>query len=142
MNIVWKRPDGGVSVTHLTNEAESPQKEAEKLKTRGDIPMDWECVCFNAELPADREFREAWSWETPEPKVDISLERARLCTKERLRRERAPQLAALDVAYMRADELGDGAEKVRIRQEKQRLRDFPMVADACLTLDELRALKL
>lgn len=142
MNIIWKRPDGGVSVTHLSNEAESLEAEAAKLKARGDIPYDWELVCMNAELPADRHFREAWSWETPEPKVDIDFPRAVEVTKNRLRADRAPKLAALDTAYMRADENNNGHEKNRIRIEKQRLRDITTLADSCATLEELRALSV
>lgn len=142
MNIIWKRPDGTVAVTHLTDEAESLQAEAGKLKARGDVPFDWELVCTNAELPPDRHFRAAWTWETPEPKVDINFNRAVDVTKQRLREERGPKLAALDTAYMRADEDANQQEKSRIRTEKQRLRDITTLTDSCATLEELRALSV
>lgn len=40
-----------------------------------------------------------------------------------MRAARAPKLAALDIAYQRADEAGDDAEKARITALKQALRD-------------------
>jgi hypothetical protein len=143
MNIVWKRPDGGVSVTHLTAEAESPRAEAAKLKERGDVPADWECVCYEVALPNDREFRNAWTWTTPEPVIDICPVKAREVTKERLRQERAPKLAELDVKFMRAVEQGDTAEQARIGAAKQALRDVTKLADKTADgdLDALKALK-
>ena len=91
-------------------------------------------------IPGDRYFRNAWTWSTPDPKVDIDIEKARGIHTDNLRRKRTALLTALDAAYMRADENGDVAEKARIVAEKQRLRDFP--TDARLanakTPDEIR----
>lgn len=70
--------------------------------------------------------------------ITINFEKARAITKDRLRAERAPLLSALDVQFQR--NLGTGADNAAVVAEKQRLRDLPALADACTTLDELKAL--
>ena len=70
--------------------------------------------------------------------ITINLEKAKTLTKTRLRTERDPLLAAQDVLFQRALEVG--GDTAAIVAEKQRLRDLPLLADACTTLDELRAL--
>lgn len=70
--------------------------------------------------------------------ITINFEKARTITKDRLRAERAPLLAALDVQFQR--NLETGADNAAVVAEKQRLRDLPALADACTTLDELKAL--
>lgn len=59
--------------------------------------------------------------------------------QRRLRSERAPLMAAQDVACQRA--LEQGADTAGIVAEKNRLRALTDLVDACTTLDELRALK-
>lgn len=71
--------------------------------------------------------------------ITINFEKARAITKDRLRAERAPLLSALDVQFQR--NLETGADNAAVVVEKQRLRDLPALADACTTLDELKALK-
>jgi hypothetical protein len=71
--------------------------------------------------------------------IVIDIEKARSLTKDRLRAERAPLLAALDIEFQRAVE--NGAEIDAIVAEKNRLRDITNLADAATTLDELRAIK-
>jgi hypothetical protein len=70
--------------------------------------------------------------------ITINLEKAKAITKDRLRAERAPLLAAQDLAFQRALEVG--GDTAAIVAEKQRLRDLPLLTDSCTTLDELRAL--
>lgn len=70
--------------------------------------------------------------------ITINLDKAKNITKERLREERAPLLAAQDVAFQRA--LETGADTAEIVAEKQRLRDITKLADEATTLDELRAI--
>lgn len=70
--------------------------------------------------------------------IVIDLDKAKAITKDRLRAERAPLLAAQDVAYQRA--LETGADTTEIVAEKNRLRDITNLVDAATTLDELRAL--
>ena len=70
--------------------------------------------------------------------IVIDFAKAQAITKARLRAERAPLLAAQDVAFQRA--LESGSDTAAIVAEKQRLRDITNLVDACTTLDELRGL--
>ena len=72
--------------------------------------------------------------------ITINVDKAKEITKERLRAERAPLLAALDVQFQRA--LETGADTTAIVAEKQRLRDITQLADQAQTLDELKTLKV
>lgn len=88
--------------------------------------LDWLVVAEGITLPVSREWRGAWTWTTDDPVIDICPTKAVEVTKERLRRERAPLLAELDVAYIRALEAGNPAAVVA---EKQRLRDITARVD-------------
>lgn len=139
MNIIWKQPDNSVAVTHLANPSASPSKEAEMLKSRGDIPADWEMVATAITLPDTREWRDAWSWTTPDPVIDICPIKAADLTKERLRKEREPLLASLDIQFMKA--LEQGQDTSAIVAEKQRLRDITDSATSNKSLEQLKAIK-
>lgn len=71
--------------------------------------------------------------------IVIDIDKAKVITKSRLRAERAPLLAAQDVAFQRA--LESGSDTAAIVAEKQRLRDITNLVDTCTTTDELRGLK-
>lgn len=60
--------------------------------------------------------------------IRINIDKAKAIKLDQLRAERAPKLAALDVAFMRAVEQGDTAAQSRIAAEKQALRDVTKVA--------------
>jgi len=60
--------------------------------------------------------------------IRINIDKAKAITLDRLRSERAPKLAALDVAFMRAVEQGDTAAQASIAAQKQALRDVTKVA--------------
>jgi hypothetical protein len=70
--------------------------------------------------------------------ISIDFTKAQAITKDRLRAERSPLLAAQDVAFQRA--LESGGDTAAIVAEKQRLRDVTSQVDTCATLDELKAL--
>ena len=72
--------------------------------------------------------------------ITINFDKAKAITKTRLRAERAPLLATQDVAFQRA--LESSADTSAIVAEKQRLRDITKLADAAITLDELKAITL
>lgn len=72
--------------------------------------------------------------------ITVDFNKAKSLTKDRLRAERAPLLAAQDVLFQRA--LESGSDTTAIVAEKQRLRDITNLVDTCATLDELRALKV
>jgi len=72
--------------------------------------------------------------------IIINIDKAKAIKLDQLRAERAPKLAALDVAFMRAVEQGDTPSQVRIASQKQALRDItkaPLPDD----LAELKAFK-
>lgn len=86
-----------------------------------------------------RMFREGYTWVTDDPIIEFDMAKCREIHRHDLRRARALKMAALDVAYQRADEIGNAAEKQRIAAEKQVLRDItahPGI-EAAQTLDEL-----
>ena len=60
--------------------------------------------------------------------ISINIDKAKAIKLDQFRAERAPKLAALDVAFVRALEQGDTAEQSRIVAEKQALRDVTKVA--------------
>jgi hypothetical protein len=70
--------------------------------------------------------------------ISIDFSKAQAITKDRLRAERTPLLAAQDVLFQRA--LESGSDTAAIVAEKQRLRDITAQVDTCTTLDELRSL--
>ena len=72
--------------------------------------------------------------------ITINIAKAKDITKDRLRAEREPLLAAQDVAFQRA--LESNADTAAIVAEKQRLRDITKVVDTCSTVDELKAVKI
>ena len=72
--------------------------------------------------------------------ITINLDKAKDITKQRLRAEREPLLAAQDVAFQRA--LESNADTAAIVAEKQRLRDVTALVDTCSTLDELKAIEV
>lgn len=128
--IVYTTEAGNVAVCYPSNEL--PIKEVQAKDTPvGSIIID------HAALPDANDFFEAW--ELNGEHITVNLNKARDITKQRLRDERAPLLAELDVAFQRA--LENGADTAAIVAEKQRLRDLPMLADSCNTLDQLRQLK-
>lgn len=80
------------------------------------------------------------SWELIDGVVSVNLDKAKEQTKGRLRAERAPLLAAQDVAFQRA--LEEGKDTTAIVAEKQRLRDITGLVDNCKSTEELRGLTI
>lgn len=90
----------------------------------------------------DRTFRNAWKLSGG--RIDVDMDKARGIWRDALREQRAPLLASLDAAYMKADEVGDAREKARVAAQKQRLRDAtqdPRI-DAATTPEELKLVQL
>lgn len=128
--IIFKNELGGVSVCTPTGELPIEEVQA-KDTPAGSIIVD------NDSLPNEHnDFFNAW--ELNGTTVTVNLNKAKEITKERLREERAPLLAAQDVAFQRA--LESGADTTAIVAEKQRLRDITQLADQATTLDELKAI--
>jgi hypothetical protein len=130
--IIFENSNGGVSVCIPTGEMPI---EAVKAK---DTPST-SIIVQESELPQeDNDFFNAW--ELADGVVTVNLDKAKELTKQRLRAERAPLLAAQDVLYMRATEAG--ADTTAIVAEKQRLRDVTTLVDGCTSTAELRALEV
>jgi hypothetical protein len=72
--------------------------------------------------------------------IRINIDKARALTKDRLRAERAPLLAAQDLAFQRALEIN--ADTSAVIAEKQRLRDITQLVDGVESLDALKAIKV
>ena len=70
--------------------------------------------------------------------ITVNLTKAKVITKDRLRRERKPLLAAQDVLFMKAQEASSDTSD--IVTEKNRLRAITDDADDCTTTDQLKAL--
>lgn len=131
--IIFTNDNGGVAVCIPTGEL-----PIEAVQSR-DIPSGVQSYIVAADsLPEDdNDFFNAW--EQTRGIVIVNLDKAKLMTKDRLRAERAPLLAAQDVAFQRAMETG--ADTTAIVAEKNRLRDVTNLVDACNSTAELRALK-
>ena len=124
--IIYTRPDGGLCVVHpvrnTVGETLRTDKEIEQ-RAFGKLPSDAinpQFVELNA-LPLDRTFRNAWKQNGS--LVGHDMGKARDIHRDALRFLRKPKLEVLDMAYLRADEQGDVAEKARIAAKKQVLRD-------------------
>ncbi len=141
--IVYRRPDGGLSVVHpvrnthpepeTLTDAQIEQRAWDKLPPDAINPR-WAGA---AEIPTDRTFRDAWA-DTGAITVDMS--KAREIQQDRLRALREPMLAALDVAFMKALESGDTKLQAEVVEQKQQLRDVtddPAIAEA-LTPEQLK----
>ena len=69
--------------------------------------------------------------------ITVSIAKAKVITKDRLRADRKPLLEAQDVLFMRAQEAGSST--TAIVTEKQRLRDITNQVDSMTTTDQLKA---
>jgi hypothetical protein len=72
--------------------------------------------------------------------ITVSIPKAKVITKDRLREERKPLLEAQDILFMQSQE--SGADTTAIVAEKARLRDITKDADSCTTTDQLKALRV
>ena len=68
--------------------------------------------------------------------VSVNMTKAKAITKDRLRADRTPLLAAQDILFMKAQEAGSATTD--IVTEKQRLRDITNQVDAMTTTDQLK----
>ena len=68
--------------------------------------------------------------------ITVNIDKAKDITKDRLRAERKPLLEALDIEFIKAQEIG--ADTSAIVAEKQRLRDITNQVDSMTTVEELQ----
>ena len=69
--------------------------------------------------------------------IQIDIPKAKVITKDRLRADRTPLLAAQDILFMKAQEAGTSTTD--IVTEKNRLRDITNQVDSMSTTDALKA---
>ena len=69
--------------------------------------------------------------------INVDITKAKVITKDRLRADRTPLLAAQDILFMKAQEAS--ADTSAIVTEKQRLRDITNQVDAMTTTTQLKA---
>jgi hypothetical protein len=131
--IIYTNSDGGFSVIIPAPDA---NLSIEQIAAK-DVPPNTQYKIVDvSEIPTDREFRSAW--EHVQEKIEINFDKAKKITKQRLRDERKPLLAAQDVEYLKALEVnGDTSEIIK---EKKRLRDITKLVDGTTSLQELKEL--
>ena len=118
--IIHTNENGGVSITYPAPEfLETHTIEDVKIK---DTP-EHSIIIDASELPQNQdEFFAAW--ELNGTAVSVNLTKAKDIAKNKLRTERAPVLATLDVSFMRAVESGNTSLQTAIAGQKQELRDI------------------
>jgi hypothetical protein len=130
--IIHTNENGGVSVTTPTGDLSI---EAVKAK---DTPSN-SIIVDSSTLPSnDNDFFDAW--ELSGSTVTVNLSKAKEITKNRLRLQRTPLLAAQDVLFQRA--LETSADTTAIVAEKNRLRDITDQVDSATTTAQLRGMKV
>jgi len=133
--IVFENNMGGISVTALATNASCTLEELAKRV----VPEGNHYSFIDEDLiPDDRTFREAWN--LSDNVVEVSMTKAKDIWRDKIREDRKPKLAELDVQYMRAVENDDATEKAAIATKKQTLRDATADSriDAATTPDELK----
>ena len=143
MPLILHRADGGVSILRPIDGEDIAEEIA---KWEASAPPEWlpatSIQAEEADIPGDRTWRDAWAMQGG--KIDVAIDKAKEVQKARLRAEREPKLAALDVQYMRAIEAKDNKLAAEIAAKKQALRDItadPRIA-AATTTQELAAVTL
>ena len=91
-----------------------------------------------ATVPADRNFRGAWSLSGTVISEDLT--KAKEIFKDKIREVRAPLLEAEDVVYMKALEADDASAKTASVTKKTNLRNAP-AASAITNASSISALK-
>ncbi len=135
--IVFTREDGGVSVVNPVDGI-----PLERIIERA-VPKGFAySIVDESEVSTDRTFRNAWKFDGR--KIEVDMPKARELVKEKLRQQRAPLLAALDIEFMQALEGSDAAKAKDIKDRKQKLRDVTAHPDIekAKTPEDLKALNI
>lgn len=137
--IVWTKEDGSVRITQMIDDTIDVDEEIEKIsasdpsltfKFKGKLSETGVAInYFYGALAVDEDDNLAYD-----------MVKARNIWRNILRQLREPKLAALDLAYQRADESGNTALKTEIVAKKNILRDCTADPDieAATSLNDLR----
>ncbi len=130
------RTDGGLSLLRVLHDATAMDLEVQKC---GLEVASYRRV-EEADVPTDRTFRNAWT--DTKQAIAIDMEKAKAIHLERIRHARTPELAALDIEWMKAMGQKNQLAADRIEAQRQALRDLPTTLnlDKATTPDELKAL--
>lgn len=122
MKILIKRSDGGLSIlNHISTELTVEENVAKWQTTFPEATaVEWREISDN-DLPASREFRNAWVDATPESKIDVCCEKAKHIAMEHLRQRRNEALAKTDIELTRAVE--ESQDLAPVREKRNALRD-------------------
>lgn len=76
--------------------------------------------------------------------ISINMEKARNIKRDKLRLERAPLMAKLDIDFMKALESGDSTKQSIVIAKKQALRDITdhLALEQATSISELKAITL
>lgn len=98
-------------------------------------------VCSKEEVPTDRAFRAAWR--DGGKSIDVDMDHAREITRDRLRKEREPELTKLDHQFKRALAAKDEARMLEVEAETKRLLDITVLPEieAARTPEELLSIR-
>jgi hypothetical protein len=98
------------------------------------VPEDCKDSCDvvdTSTIPEDRIFRNAWQTKKGKSIDSVDISKALEIAKDKIRDVRNPKLADLDVESIRADEVGDTAQKADVVAKKKTAREA--TADSRLT---------
>ena len=141
MDIVWQKEDGGIAITSLCIDGLNKKEYAQKLVEDGVVPSTYKLICTDVYISVDNMFGvDGLAWDGQELVLDKT--KCVNLTKQRLRNERQPKLAQLDINYSRADAQGNLELKQQIEAQRQVLRDVTSQVTESLSFDELKALKV
>lgn len=138
-------PDGSVGRMQYVGEDDSDERLAAEIAKSvfpGDAqPVSWRRVSLDDFPVKHNDLRGAWTDDGGT--IFVEMEKAKELTRDRLRAERAPLLAALDIEAMKAVEAKDDAKLAEIAAEKQRLRDITKLSsiERASKPEDLKAIK-
>jgi len=120
--IIYKTEEDGVAILCPSS---SWDGTLEELAAK-DVPENAEWYIVDSEeIPKDTIFRKAWYFTNNS--INIDLLKVKEIWLKKYRTVRGPLLAALDIEFMKAVELGDTSLQSEIAAEKQALRDVTMI---------------
>ena len=120
--IVWTTEDGSVRITQMIDDTIDVDAEIEKIAA-SDPTLTFEFKGKLSETGAAINFFYGALVVDGDKKLAYDMVKARNIWRDILRRLREPKLVELDLAYQRADEIGDAALKADIVAKKNILRD-------------------
>ena len=131
--ITYAQPNGQVAIIIPADPSLSIEQIAAK-----DVPANTPYKIVDS-LPSDfdNDYFNAYEFD-PQLGAQVNIDKAKAIQLNKWRSARAPKLAALDIAYFRAEEAGDSANKSSVSGQKQALRDVTKTALPD-TLPEIKA---